>query len=62
MKKNNVISKHLTQNGDDTNHYFLWDKTSLVHHETNFYKRNFAEMVYIKKGIDSINKIQKLKI
>ena len=25
-KYHNVISKHLTENGDDTNHYFLWEK------------------------------------
>ena len=37
---------------------FYGKKTSVLHHETNFYKINFAEMVYIKKmGINSINKI-----
>ena len=25
-KYHNVISKHLTENRDDTNHYFLWEK------------------------------------
>ena len=33
-------------------------KTPVLHYETNFYKRSFAEMVYLKKeGINSINKI-----
>ena len=57
-KYHNAISKNLTENGDDTNHCFLWEKTSVLHHETNFYKRNFAEMVCIKKeGSNSIKKI-----
>ena len=57
-KYHNVISKHLTKNGNDTNHYFLWEKNISLHYETNFHKRNFSEIVYIKKeGINSINKI-----
>ena len=37
---------------------FYGKKTSVLHHETNFYKINFSEMVYIKiEGINSINKI-----
>ena len=34
---------------DDAKHYFLWEKASVLHHKTNFYKRNFAEIVHIKK-------------
>ena len=55
-KYHDVISKHLPENGDDIKHCFLWEETSVLHHEKNFYKRHFAEMVYIKKeGNNSIN-------
>ena len=36
----------------------MWEKTSVLHLETNFYKRNFAEMVYIKK--ERNNSIKKI--
>ena len=36
----------------------FYEKKHQLHHKTHFYKRNFAEMVYIKKeGSNSINKI-----
>ena len=36
----------------------FYGKKHQLHHETNFYKRNFAEMLYIKKEVNhSINKI-----
>ena len=56
-KYHNAISKNLTENGDDTNHCFLWKKTSVLHLEINF-KRNFTEMVYIKK--EASNSIKKI--
>ena len=38
-------------------------KKSVLHHETNFYKINFAEIVYIKKRVPIVlMKLQILKI
>ena len=39
-----------------------WEKVKILHQESNFYRRTFAEMVYMKKeGSNSLNKITDLK-
>ena len=57
-KYHNIISKHLTENRDDADHYFLWEKASVLHNEINFYNINFTEIVYMKKKCN--NSIQKI--
>ena len=62
-KYHNVISKDLKDNvGDYTEHSVQWEKVEILHQESSFYKRTFAEMVFIKKeGSNSLNKITDLE-
>ena len=46
-KYHDVISKHLKEN-DIVNHYFQRERVKIIQQENNFYKRTFAEMVFIK--------------
>ena len=42
-----VITKHILEN--NRTHDFDWDNVEILHLESNFYKRAFAERVYIRK-------------
>ena len=63
MKYHNVIGKHLKDNvGDYAEHFIQWEKVKILHQESSFYKRTFAEMVFMKKeGSNSLNKIPDLE-
>ena len=58
-KFHNVISKYRKNYEDDQiNHFFHWNDVKILHKETNFFKRSFSEIFYIKKEKDSsLNKI-----
>ena len=44
--------------GDYAKHSIQWEKVKILHQESYFYKRTFAEMVFIEKeGNNSLNKI-----
>ena len=48
----NVITKHILKH----NHNFDFTNVQILHKETNFFKRSFAEMVYIdKQGDNKLN-------
>ena len=54
-----MISKHRTENigEDEEPNDFDWNNIQIIHKENNLYKRLFAEMIYIKKKENSLNKI-----
>ena len=54
-----MISKHRTENigEDEEPNDFDWNNIQIIHKENNLYKRLFAEMIYIKKKGNSLNKI-----
>ena len=57
-KYHNIVTKHRINNKNDTGSQdnFDWDNIKILHKETNYFKRIFAEMFYIKKdGKNSIN-------
>lgn len=56
-KYHNVISKHKEKYKIDNNytHEFLWEKVKILHKEKNFFKRSFAEMVFIKNEKNALN-------
>ena len=62
-KYHNVISKYLKDYlGNYAEHSIQWEKVKILHQERSFYKRTFAEMVFIiKKGSNSLNKIINLE-
>ncbi|EZA53499.1 hypothetical protein X777_07304 [Ooceraea biroi] len=47
----NVVSKHRVEN----EHEFDWTNTKILHQEKNNRKREIAEMIYIKRHLNSIN-------
>ena len=57
-KYHNVVSRHLSLYHDGDSNFINWENIEILHQEPNFYKRLFAEMVFIKKeGHNSLNKI-----
>ena len=58
-KFHNVISKHHEKyENDQENLSFLWNDVKILRKERNRYKRDFSEMVFIKKEKDnSLDKI-----
>ena len=46
-----MVTKHRINNKNDTGiqHDFDWNNTRILHKESNYSKRIFAEMFYIKK-------------
>ena len=54
----NVITKHIKQHQFDVEkHDMRWDSVEILHKEKNWKKRCVAEMIYIKKQNNSLNKI-----
>ena len=52
--RHEVITKHILEN--NRTHDLDWDNVEILHTESNFYKRAFAERVYIRKqGPNAIN-------
>ena len=61
-KYHNVISRHLSLYHYDESNFINWENIEILHQEHNFYKRLFAEMVFIKKeGNNCLNKITDLE-
>ena len=57
-KYHNVLTKHKSH----SKHEFRWNDIKILHRENNYYKRLFAEMVFIKnQGDKSLNKITDLE-
>ena len=48
-KYHNVISKHILTNNRTHDFDYNYNNVKILHNETNFKKRSFAEMVYIRK-------------
>ena len=59
----NIIMLTMKDNvGDYAEHSIQWEKVKILHQESSFYKRTFAEMVFIKtKGNNNLNKITDLE-
>ena len=54
----NVITKHIKQHQFDAEmHDMAWEDIEILYKERNQKKRCVAEMIYIKKQNDSLNKI-----
>ncbi|EZA55367.1 hypothetical protein X777_04820, partial [Ooceraea biroi] len=51
LSNHSVVNKHRLSNG----HEFDWDNKNILHYETNYRKREIAEMFFIKKNLRSIN-------
>jgi len=57
--KHSVITKHMVENI----HTFDWQNVKILDHETNYFKRMIAEMIYIKiqkNGLNSVEDIEGL--
>ena len=51
LKSHTVITKHRI----NSEHNFNWDKVQIKDKETNTYKRDISEMIYIKNNKHSLN-------